>query len=81
MDSGLISKIYKAKRYAQEPDRVTFVKFEVMFKGDHDTYTVTFDQGQWHCSCRFFSMRGTCSHTMALEKILGIMLPGGKNEP
>ncbi|MCS7287142.1 MAG: hypothetical protein RMK30_07660 [Anaerolineae bacterium] len=81
MDSGIISKIYKAKRYAQEPERVTFIKFEVQFRGDHSTYVVTFDQGKWHCNCRFFSLRGTCSHTMALERILRTMLPGGKNEP
>jgi|GEM_PF-368078 len=81
VNSGLISKIYKAKRYAQEPERVKFIKFEVSFRGDHDTYTVKFDQGKWHCDCRFFSVRGVCSHTMALEKILGPMLRGGENEP
>lgn len=74
MDSGLISKVQKARRYAQEPERITFKKFEVSFQGEHNTYTVTFDQGQWHCECNFFAQRGICSHIMALERVLGQML-------
>ena len=74
MDSGLISKVHKAKRYAQEPQRVTFKRFDVSFRGEHGTYTVTFDEGRWHCECRFFAQRGTCSHVMALERLLGEML-------
>ncbi len=80
MDSGLVSKIYKARRYAQEPERITFMRFEVRFRGDHGIHTVSFDHGKWHCDCRFFSLRGTCSHTMALEKIFGKMLHGEDNE-
>ena len=33
MDSGLIGKIEKAKRYAEERDRITFTKFTATFKG------------------------------------------------
>ncbi|RLC79925.1 MAG: hypothetical protein DRI61_06875 [Chloroflexi bacterium] len=79
MDSGLISKIQKAKRYAQETERITFKRFEVSFRGDHNTYTVTFDQGRWHCECNFFAQRGLCSHTMALERVLGKMLSEEKD--
>jgi len=75
MDSGMISKIQKAKQYAQEPDRVRFEKFEVTFRGTHKNHTVTYKHGQWHCGCDFFSARGVCSHTMTLEKVLGAMLP------
>jgi len=78
MDSGMIGKIQKAKRYAQEFDRITFNEFQVTFKGNHDTYTVTYDGGQWGCGCNFFAKRGVCSHTMALEKILGVMLAPGE---
>ena len=42
MESGMISKIQKAKRYAQERDRITFEQFRVQFRGEHDTYTLTF---------------------------------------
>jgi hypothetical protein len=75
MHSSLIGKIEKAKRYARETERVTFSELSVKFKGEHDTYDVSYRDGKWHCSCRFFSQWGTCSHTMAMEKILGNMLP------
>ena len=75
MESGMISKIQKAKRYAQEKDRITFEQFRVRFRGEHDTYAVTFAEGKWTCQCNFFLSHGVCSHTMALERILGVMLP------
>ena len=75
MESGMISKIQKAKRYAQERDRITFEQFRVQFRGEHDTYTLTFNEGHWTCQCNFFLSHGVCSHTMALERILGVMLP------
>jgi hypothetical protein len=75
MQSSLIGKIEKAKRYAQEKERVTFSELSVKFRGDNNNYDVSFHDGKWHCTCNFFSSWGTCSHTMALEKILGNMLP------
>ena len=77
MQSSLIGKIEKAKRYAQETDRITFSELKVDFRGENDTYTTGYNDGKWHCSCRFFSNWGVCSHTMALEKILSAMLPAG----
>ena len=75
MQSSLIGKIEKAKRYAQEPERVTFSELSVKFHGENNDYTVEYTEGKWHCSCGFFSSWGVCSHTMALEKILGDILP------
>ena len=75
MDSGMVSKIDKARRYAKEKDRARFRSFEVDFHGDHDQYTVRFDNGKWTCQCHFFSQRGVCSHTMAMERILDGMMP------
>jgi len=74
MDSGMVSKIDKARRYAEERERVRFAQFEVNFRGDHSTYTVGYDKGVWSCGCRFFAQRGVCSHTMAMERILAGML-------
>ena len=71
MDSAMIGKISKAREYAQEPERMTFVSFTVLFNGKHDTYSVSFDQGKWLCACDFFAQRGVCSHTMSVEKVLG----------
>lgn len=75
MQSSLIRKIEKAKRYAQEPDRVTFSDFTVNFRGEHDNHVVNYKDEKWHCSCYFFSRWGLCSHTMALQQILSNMLP------
>jgi len=75
MQSSLIGKIEKAKRYAQEKERVNFTEFSVKFHGDNDDYAVSLKDGNWQCSCKFFSSWGMCSHTMALERILGSMLP------
>lgn len=75
MQSSLIGKIEKAKRYALETERITFSELSVEFHGDHDNYTVSYKEGKWHCSCHFFSQWGLCSHTMALQKILDNMLP------
>ena len=75
MQSSLIGKIEKAKRYSQETDRVTFRELSVKFRGENSDYDVNFRDGKWHCTCSFFSKWGLCSHTMALEKILVNMLP------
>jgi hypothetical protein len=74
MDSSIIGKIDKARRYAEERDRVTITGFKAMFQGNHNTHEVTFDSGSWHCRCHFFASRGVCSHTMALQRILEDML-------
>ena len=75
MQSSLIGKIEKANRYARETERVTFSEFSVKFRGENDNYRTGYTDGKWHCSCHFFSTWGLCSHTMALQKILGTMLP------
>jgi len=75
MQSSLIGKIEKAKRYAQEPERVTFSNFSAKFRGEHDTYITGLQDGRLYCTCSFFSMWKVCSHTMAMEKMLGAMLP------
>ena len=75
MQSSLIGKIEKAKRYARETERVTFGEFRVRFHGENDDYDTGYKDGKWQCSCHFFSSWGLCSHTMALERILGNMLP------
>ena len=74
MDSGMISKIQKAKRYAEEPERVRFEQFRVSFQGEHGVYDVSYDGGKWTCHCSFFQQRGVCSHTMTMERLLDPML-------
>ncbi|MDD4873827.1 MAG: hypothetical protein PHE15_02480 [Dehalococcoidales bacterium] len=76
MQSSLIGKIEKAKRYARELDRITFTELSVNFRGENDTHVTGYGADGWHCSCDFFSHWDLCSHTMTLEKVLGNMLPG-----
>ncbi len=77
MYSSVISKIEKAHRYAREPERIKFQAFSASFQGSHDEYTVTLSDTGWHCSCHTFEthLAGTCSHIMAIQHILGGMLP------
>lgn len=70
MDSSMISKIEKAMVYAQEPDRITFESFEVVFKGDHKDHKVVYNDGEWNCDCGYFQTRGICPHSMAMERLL-----------
>ncbi len=70
MDSGMIGKIEKAMLYAQEPERISFERFDVTFKGDHKFHKISYDRGQWTCDCNFFELRGVCSHVMTLERLL-----------
>jgi hypothetical protein len=74
MNSSIIGKIDKARRYAEEKDRVAITSLRSTFKGDHNQYDVSLDAGNWNCQCHFFSTRGVCSHIMALQKILEEML-------
>ncbi len=75
IDSSLINKIQKARRYAEERDRITFLSFRVDIRGDNDVHTLEYNAGHWQCDCSFFRKRGICSHTMTMERILGPMLP------
>jgi len=70
----MISKIQKSIEYAKEPDRVEISALTATFRGNHDTYNLTFANGQWTCECNFFGQRGVCSHTMAIERLLVPML-------
>jgi hypothetical protein len=74
MHSSLIGKIEKAQRYEHEPERVTITSLHADFRGEHDVYHLTLDGNHWSCSCSFYSGYGTCSHTMALQRILSPML-------
>ena len=74
MDSGLIGKIDKAKRYAEERDRIVFTNFQATLKGDNNDHTVSYEQGKWDCTCSYFKGHNLCGHTMAMEIILDDMV-------
>lgn len=75
MDSSLVNKIYKARLYAEEPQRVHILNLEVEMQGDDRTHRVSFDDDAWSCDCEYFRGHRICAHTMALERLLAPMLP------
>ena len=76
MNSSVIGKVEKARRYSQERERMRFTNFSVDFHGENDDHKVTFSDGKWDCSCDFFAAgHGACAHTMALERVLERMVP------
>ncbi|MBM4424115.1 MAG: hypothetical protein FJ030_12125 [Chloroflexi bacterium] len=77
MDSGMISKIEKAKRYASERDRFRFSQFSVQFHGSNNEHNVNFDHGAWKCDCEYFVVHSWCAHTKALEILLDKMIAEG----
>ncbi len=76
MYSSLISKIEKAKLYAEEPARARMTDISVDFRGENDSHKVTLTAGTWHCTCSFFEREGynTCCHVMAMQRLLEPML-------
>lgn len=78
MNSSLIGKIEKAKRYAQERSRMRVDSLGITFHGENGDHVVTMADKHWHCTCDFFEAGyGACAHTMALERVLEGMLPEG----
>jgi hypothetical protein len=74
MDYGMIGKIEKAKRYAEEPQRITFNSLAAEFKGDNSSYEVSLNDQGWHCTCSGFAAHHICPHVMAFERLLRPML-------
>jgi hypothetical protein len=74
MYSSLISKIEKAKRYAEEPERISFQKLEVAFRGDNATHAVSLKGDDWNCECDHFRTSGLCAHVMTLQRVFGVHL-------
>ncbi len=74
MDSGLIGKLEKAKRYAEDRHRFLFNQFDLTFHGDNNEHHVTYNKGVFTCDCEFFLTHKRCGHSMALEILLKDMI-------
>lgn len=75
LNSGMIGKIQKAHRYAEERNRFRFSALAVTIHGDNDDHEVRFEAGALICGCDFYGHQSVCAHTMAVERLLGGMLP------
>lgn len=78
MDYGMIGKIEKAKRYAEDRKRFCFNKFDVTFHGDNNDHHVSYENNTFSCDCEFFLTHQRCGHTMALEILLKDMIPASE---
>ncbi|MBZ0278786.1 MAG: SWIM zinc finger family protein [Anaerolineae bacterium] len=74
MDYGMIGKIEKAKRYAEERDRITFNSLEIEFKGNNNFYHISLTDSGWRCSCPGFQAHAICPHIMTMERLFKPML-------
>ena len=74
MYSSLISKIEKAKRYAEQPERITFESFNVRFRGDNGSHRVSLKGDEWSCECDHFKTSGLCAHVMTLQRLFAAHL-------
>lgn len=75
MDYGIISRIEKAKVYAEEREqRIDFHSFTAEVDGDSRNHKVQYQLGNWACDCGYFDSHGRCSHTTAMERVLENMV-------
>ncbi|NJN17678.1 MAG: hypothetical protein HC822_16085 [Oscillochloris sp.] len=74
MHSDLIGKIEKARRYAEEPERIKLSEIKARFNGGNSEHEITLADGHWSCTCSFFHSWRTCAHVMAMQRIMNPML-------
>nr|BBH94449.1 hypothetical protein KTA_26480 [Thermogemmatispora argillosa] len=74
-DEQLQRKQIKAGHYAQQPERFTLLEIKLQMRSTHGTRLISYQGGSWHCTCDFYRERGTCSHIMAAERLLGPLAP------
>ncbi len=74
MYSSLISKIEKAKRYAEEPQRITITNLDVRFRGDNSSHGVSLHGDEWSCECDHFHTSGLCAHVMTIQRLFDVHL-------
>lgn len=74
MYSSLISMVEKAKRYADEPDRITIRDLAIDFRGNNGSHTVSLRGDDWNCECDHFQAHALCAHVMTLQRLFGTHL-------
>jgi hypothetical protein len=75
MDSATISRYEKARHYAEEPQRIHIRTLTAEFEGKNHTHGLYYAQGHWTCDCDHFIRDRSCSHSLAAERLLGVMAP------
>jgi hypothetical protein len=81
-DQAISLKVEKARRYAEEPERMRVSAIEADFHGDNSDHHVSLGAAGWHCyNCDFFDYHGTCAHVLTMQRLLSQMLPDNRRYP
>ncbi len=67
-DEMFLSKIELSKKYNSQISRFEYLDDRVILHSTHDTRIITRDDKGYHCTCEYFSEKGTCSHIMAVVR-------------
>jgi len=69
-DEALKPEQVKAEEYASKPERFTFHFVEVEVRGESGSHLVLYGDKNGSCECDFFKEHETCSHVMAVGRVL-----------
>jgi nucleoside-triphosphatase len=67
---ALIKKIYKAKRYINEPERFERQGDKIILKSEHSVREININENGLNCNCGFYKENSICSHVIAAEELL-----------
>jgi len=59
----------EAEQYAATPARFTIICMEVVIQTEDGAQLISGADGDWACSCPFYTIWNPCSHIMALDII------------
>ena len=75
MQSALHGMIDKARRYAQEPDRVRMDSLAVRVRGNNGEHDVRLAEGRLVCDCDHYGHQAICAHVLTVERLFRPHLP------
>jgi hypothetical protein len=82
-DDALKREQAKAEEYVSHPERIALCSMQLGMESTHAIRVILYNDGQWGCTCAFFQDFSTCSHIMAVGRILKRLLiiqPYGNEE-
>jgi hypothetical protein len=70
MQSTIVTKAEKARRYALELDRLRIGALEATFEAGGGTHVLRLGEAGWSCDCEFFVANRVCPHVEAASRML-----------
>ncbi len=75
MQSALHGMIDKARRYAQEPDRLSMESLTIRVRGNNSEHLVHLAGGRLTCDCDHYAHERLCAHVLTVERVFRVQLP------